>query len=111
MAKAIESGQHVNRDRYGGKSPSSLIAGEPYDLEVLHGADEAKAHRHVQRARQRGRTGAHHAEGAGSKVRFFTDDEGIVHPIRASYEGTAEERRGRREREQRYRELDTEGAF
>ena len=84
MARAMATGRNVNRDRYGNMSPASLVAGEPYDFAILHGKDDRAAWRHIERARREGRLGRHHAENAGSRVRFFTDEKGIVHPIRAS---------------------------
>lgn len=108
MSRAVQTGRHVQKERYGGMSPSSLIAGEPYNLAELHHEDEQRSAREVKRARREGRTGAHHApknphnvrRGIAYKkdgsldVQFFTDDAGRVHPIRASYETmTAEERR------------------
>ena len=108
MSKAVASGRHVNRRLYGGRTPESLIAGEPYDLRELHHQDDERAARHVRRSRVEGRIGKGHApknphnvrRGIAYKadgsldVQFFTDEEGRVHPIRASYETmSAEERR------------------
>jgi hypothetical protein len=86
MSRALATGRHVQRDRYGGLNPKSLIAGEPYDPAVLHGGDDQAAHDHISRARREGRLGKHHAHHAGPGVQFFTDKEGIVHPIRRTYE-------------------------
>jgi hypothetical protein len=114
MAKAVETGRQVSKDRYGGQTPASLIAGEPYDLAELHHEDRDRAARHVRRARAEGKIGRHHAARNPHNVRrgiayradgsldvqFFTDEEGRVHPIRASYETmTPDERRRHRHRE------------
>lgn len=114
MSKAVATGRQTNRRLYGGKTPESFIAGEPYDLRELHHQDEERAARHVRRARAEGRIGRHHApknprnvrRGIAYKadgsldVQFFTDEEGRVHPIRASYETmTPEERRRHRHAE------------
>jgi hypothetical protein len=81
-ARALSTGRELNRDRYGGLNPNSLIAGTPYDAAEIHGP---RAGRHIKDAAAAGRLGPHHAAGAHG-VEFFTDKRGIVHPIRASYE-------------------------
>lgn len=108
MARAVQTGRHIQKERYGGMSPSALIAGEPYDLGELHHRDEKRAAVHVRKARREGKIGAHHVpknphnvrRGIAYKkdgrldVQFFTDEHGRIHPIRASYETmTAEERK------------------
>jgi hypothetical protein len=122
MSRAVETGRQVSKNRYGGQTPESLIAGEPYDLRELHHEDEERAAHHVRRARASGRTGRHHVpanphnvkrgiaykEDGSLDVQFFTDSEGRVHPIRASYETmTPEERRrhrGKLEADQKHRD-------
>jgi hypothetical protein len=98
MSKALQTGRHVQSNRYGGMRPGALIAGEPYEPDEIHHGDTA---RHVRQAKKEGKLGAHHVgpvnpknvrrglqykEDGSLDVQFFTDDEGRVHPIRASYD-------------------------
>jgi hypothetical protein len=99
MSKAIQTGRHVQADRYGGQSPASLIAGEPYDLEEIHHRDGRRRAAHWKAAKQAGKFGhghpvnpknvrrgiAYRADGS-LDVQYFTDEQGRIHPIRASYE-------------------------
>lgn len=99
MTKALQTGREVSSDRYGGMSPGSLIVGEPYDPAELHHPDRARAARHWRAAKEGGKFGkgypvnpknvrrglAYKADGS-LDVQFFTDEEGRVHPIRASYD-------------------------
>jgi hypothetical protein len=120
MARALQTGRHVQADRYGGMRPSQLIAGEPYEPAKVHHQDPAVAHHHVTAARRTGRTGPDHApknprnirRGIAYKadgsldVQFFTDDQGRVHPIRASYTEHPDERHEREQYEAYKKRLD-----
>ena len=75
-SRALQRRQGLSRARYGGRDPLSfLAAGKPSD----HGAPTTRV---------RKSTGDHgYADAYGSsRVRFFTDKNGEVHPIRASYQ-------------------------
>lgn len=67
-ARALQTRTNLQRSRYGGRDPMSFLAvGEPEDHGRRHEPD-------------------YHDAYGSSRVRFFTDKEGVVHPIRASYE-------------------------
>jgi hypothetical protein len=73
-ARAVQTGRYLQPKRYGGRNPLHyLAAGRPDD----HG----ETVRHFQ-----SRRGTLHEVPAGARVQFFTDADGIVHPIRATYE-------------------------
>lgn len=75
-SRAVQTGRHVQAKRYGGRNPLAYLAtGPPED----HGTP-------VRRFTSR-RTGVSHDIGRDDQVQFFTDSNGVVHPIRASYEG------------------------
>lgn len=100
--RVMATGRNPKPELYGGLRAKSLIAGEPYDFDELYHPDAERAARHVEEARRAGRFGEHHATLAGlegRRVEFFTDAKGIVHPIRATYEGRYE---GRHEPEADY---------
>jgi hypothetical protein len=117
MARALQTGRHIQADRYGGIRPSQLIAGEPYDPAKIHHREPIVSAVHVKDARRARRTGAEHApknprnlrRGIAYKpdgsldVQFFTDEQGIVHPIRASYTEHPDERH-ERERYEAYKQ-------
>lgn len=99
MSRAITNGRHINEDRYGGMRPESLIVGEPYDLDEIHHRDRDRRARHWRAAKDAGdlgrnkpvnprnvRRGISYKADGTLDVQFFTDDEGVVHPIRASYD-------------------------
>ena len=75
-SRALQRRQGLSRARYGGRDPLAfLAAGKPADYGT-------------PTTRVRKSTGDHgYVDAYGSsRVRFFTDKEGVVHPIRASYE-------------------------
>ncbi len=79
-SRALASGRNISPDRYGGLNPNHLIEGAPYDVRVIWG-DDVRALDHL-----RASAGRRRHETDPDKVQFFTDQNGIVHPIRASYE-------------------------
>lgn len=78
-AKAVRTGRHLQAKRYGGRDPLAYLG-------KVH-PDELEGR--VERFHAR-RGGTHHSIERAAGVQFFTDENGIVHPIRASYEGEAE---------------------
>lgn len=77
-ARAVKAGRTLQAKRYGGRHPLKFIeAGDPAE----HGT-------HTTELRSRHRPDVvHHVDPSG-RVQFFTDHEGVVHPIRASYAHT-----------------------
>jgi hypothetical protein len=62
-ARALQRNHYVKANRYGGHNPTTfLVKGRPEDY------------------------GERVEHDPSSKVQFFTDENGVVHPIRASYE-------------------------
>lgn len=67
-ARAVQTGRQLQTDRYGGRDPVAFLkVGEPADEGTPYRPDEHN----------------------GERVQFFTDENGVVHPIRASYEHRA----------------------
>ena len=91
-SRALASGRigDYNPKRYGGLSPNSLILDSPYDVRKVWSSDEETARRHVARAQERGGMGRDWRSrlwgypADNSRCRYFTDDRGVVHPIRSS---------------------------
>lgn len=72
-ARAVQTGRHLQAKRYGGRNPLAYLErGRPED----HG---------TRVDRFESEHGGHDID-PDAGVQFFTDPEGIVHPIRASYE-------------------------
>jgi len=91
-ARALASGRigEFNPRRYGGLNPNHLIEGAPYDVRVLWSSDEEKARRHLAKAQRKGSLGREWrerfwgTEPDRSHCQFFTDERGVVHPIRVT---------------------------
>lgn len=96
-SRALASGRigEFNPKRYGGLSPNALIVDAPYDVRKVWGDDEAarkylaKAQSHKGMGRDwRERFWGYPAD--NSRCQFFTDERGVVHPIRATCGGDEE---------------------
>ncbi len=100
-SRALASGRigEFNPKRYGGLSPNHLVAGTAYDVKVLWSSDEDKARRHLARGQAGHKGGLTWGERAWefepdrSRCQFFTDERGVVHPIRATCGGNEEPER------------------
>jgi len=73
MSRAVARGRRVERKRYGGLDPDRVV-------EAGRGLGEARK-KAGRRPRGRPSRGEEHA---GSRCHFFTDDDGVVHPIAAT---------------------------
>lgn len=87
-SRAVGAGRagQFNPKRYGGLDPDSLIADNPYKVRQVWSSDEEAARRHVARAQERGARGSWRERAWGteadrSRCQFFTDENGVVHPI------------------------------
>jgi hypothetical protein len=75
MSRAAARGRRIETKRYGGLNPDRV-------LEAAEGLERARKTTRAGR-RPRGRPGRGE-EHAGSRCHFFTDDDGVVHPIAAT---------------------------
>jgi hypothetical protein len=90
-SRALASGRigDYKPARYGGLNPNHLIEGAPYDVRALWG-NEDQARRHLAKAQRQGGMGRDWRERFWghepdrSRCQFFTDERGVVHPVRAT---------------------------
>ena len=76
VARTVKAGRRPKRERYGGADPANfLLVGRPED----HG-------QRVRRFTSKRDGSKWHDIDRGARVQYFTDKEGRVHPIRASYQ-------------------------
>jgi hypothetical protein len=66
LARAVAKGRHVERKRYGGLDPGKVLASGKK-------LDDLKKDKRRPRGRRE--------DSQGSRCHFFTDDDGVVHPI------------------------------
>jgi len=100
-ARAVRTGRQLQPKRYGGRDPSAtVLAGVPEEEGTW-----------VRVFRSRRPEDPDHEIPDGDEVQFFTDENGVVHPIRASYENRPGIRTRRLTRAQVFERYGTDEAF
>jgi hypothetical protein len=77
MARAITKGRHIERKRYGGLDPDKVLTSGRRLGDLKAAAGKGGAGRRPGGKTRAGRSG----DSQGSRCHFFTDDDGVVHPI------------------------------